>query len=65
MFQKRPVNPVHSHHPIQPGSEAPFAEPGLLYGFDGNIAPMVRLTKEGHDIIAGVSKAWDVILHEA
>jgi mannose-6-phosphate isomerase class I len=52
MFQKRPVNPVHSHHPIQPGSEAPFAEPGLQHGFDGIIAPMVRMAKEDHrDII--------------
>jgi hypothetical protein len=65
MFQKRPVNPVHSHHPIQPDSEAPFAEPGLLYRFDGIISPMVRFAKEEHGDIASVSKAWDVILHEA
>ncbi|HEY4432645.1 MAG TPA: hypothetical protein VGN87_16630 [Paenibacillus sp.] len=65
MFQKRPVNPVHSHHPIQPGSEAPFAKPGLLYGFDEIISPIVRLAKESHRIIACVSKPWDVILHEA
>lgn len=52
MFQKRPVNPVRYHHPIQPGSEAPFAEPGLQHGFDGIIAPMVSLAEESHrDII--------------
>ncbi|MEK4508302.1 class I mannose-6-phosphate isomerase [Paenibacillus sp. FSL K6-2524] len=47
MFQKRPVNPVRVHHPIPPGSEAPFAEPGLQHGFDAIIAPMVSLAEQG------------------
>ncbi|OXM14775.1 class I mannose-6-phosphate isomerase [Paenibacillus herberti] len=46
MFQKRPVNPVRIQQPIQPGSQAPFAEPGLQQGFDPILAPIIQLADE-------------------
>lgn len=55
MFQKRPVNPVRLHQPIQPGSEAPFAKSGLQHGFNEILEPIVSLAKEGQRDIVRVA----------